>query len=97
MSDPIATEYTTTDYGLAAALKAAGAEMTGVKLEPSSSDYPRGRAIFCFVDGDPVQGMVQSFYADTLQVPARRFLSELKDFRGAVFDKDRFGRGNRGG
>ena len=68
------------DLGVAAALVACDFEMTGTKR-----DKKNNRTYFIFQETAALDDAVNSYYADILQVKARKFFDNTKMLKGLIY------------
>lgn len=67
------------DLGIAAALATCDFEMTGTKRDV------KGRTHFVFVETAALDEAVKMYYADMLQVNARRFFDNTRMLKGLIY------------
>jgi hypothetical protein len=79
--------YDTPDIGIAAALYVAGVPQVGVVREPPSTEFRRGRAIFCFSESE-AQAKLQEYLCGRLHVDAKALISQLNENRRLIYNKE---------
>ena len=83
--------YEVIDYTIAAVLFLQGAKLIGIRRDPPSERYRRGRAVFSFADGVQVQKLHQAYLCGQLQVDPQQLVSKMKEYRQLIYDTEALG------
>jgi hypothetical protein len=84
--------YEVTDYTIAAVLFIQGARLVGVRRDPPTDRYRRGRTVFSFADGVHIQELHQQYLCGQLQVDPQQLVSKMKEYRQLIYDSEALGR-----